>query len=67
MHEINNAQLGRLYRDRSITTDSHNYLMPIDAVGNGLRTNPIPNFGRGRPMQAKRRSSGGTARLTGPG
>ena len=72
VYEIKNGQLGRLYRDGGITSDSHNYFMSIDAVGNDLRVNPIPNCGKGQPMQAKRMSNGGptmrgVARLTGPG
>ena len=55
-----------------ITADTRDYFMSIDAVGNDLRVNPIPNCGKGQPMQAKRMSNGGptmrgVARLTGPG
>ena len=72
VYEIINGRLGRLYRDGGITSDSRNYFMSIDAVGNDLRINPIPNCGKGQPMQAKRMSNGGPtmrgiARLTGPG
>ncbi|MCI0898432.1 MAG: TldD/PmbA family protein [Chloroflexi bacterium] len=72
VYEIKNGQLGRLYRDGGITSDSRDYFMSIDAVGNDLRVNPIPNCGKGQPMQAKRMSNGGptmrgVARLTGPG
>ena len=72
VYEIENGQLGRLYRDGGITADSRDYFRSIDAVGNDLRVNPIPNCGKGQPMQAKRMSNGGptmrgTARLTGPG
>ena len=72
VYEINNGQLGRLYRDGGITSDSRDYFTSIDAVGNDLRVNPIPNCGKGQPMQAKRMSNGGPtmrgiARLTGPG
>ena len=72
VYEINNGQLGQLYRDGGITSDSRNYFSSIDAVGNDLRINPIPNCGKGQPMQAKRMSNGGPtmrgiARLTGPG
>ena len=72
VYEIRNGQLGRLYRDGGITADSRNYFQSIDAVGNDLRVNPIPNCGKGQPMQAKRMSNGGptmrgVARLTGPG
>ena len=72
VYEIKNGQLGQLYRDGGITSDSRSYFMSIDAVGNDLRVNPIPNCGKGQPMQAKRMSNGGptmrgVARLTGPG
>ena len=72
VYEIENGQLGRLYRDGGITADSRNYFQSIDAVGNDLQVNPIPNCGKGQPMQAKRMSNGGPtmrgiARLTGPG
>ena len=72
VYEIENGQLGRLYRDGGITSDSRKYFTSIDAVGNDLRVNPIPNCGKGQPMQAKRMSNGGPtmrgiARLTGPG
>ena len=72
VYEIRNGQLGQMYRDGGITSDSRDYFMSIDAVGNDLRVNPIPNCGKGQPMQAKRMSNGGptmrgVARLTGPG
>ena len=72
VYEIENGQLGRLYRDGGLTADSRDYFRSIDAVGNDLRVNPIPNCGKGQPMQAKRMSNGGptmrgVARLTGPG
>jgi TldD protein len=71
VYEIKNGQLGQLYRDGGITADSRNYFQSIDAVGNDLRLYPIPNCGKGQPMQAKRMSNGGptmrgVARLTGP-
>ena len=72
VYEIKNGQLGRLYRDGGITADSRDYFNSIDAVGSDLRVNPIPNCGKGQPMQAKRMSNGGptmrgVGRLTGPG
>ena len=72
VYEIKNGQLGKLYRDGGISADSRDYFLSIDAVGNDLRVNPIPNCGKGQPMQAKRMSNGGPtmrgiARLTGPG
>ena len=72
VYEIENGRLGRLYRDGGITSGSRDYFTSIDAVGNDLRVNPIPNCGKGQPMQAKRMSNGGPtmrsiARLTGSG
>ena len=72
VYEIKNGQLGQLYRDGGITSDSRDYFMSIDAVGSDFRMYPIPNCGKGQPMQAKRMSNGGPtmrgiARLTGPG
>ena len=72
VYEMKNGQLGQLYRDGGITANSRDYFTSIDAVGNDLRINPIPNCGKGQPMQAKRMSNGGptmrgVARLTGPG
>ena len=72
VYEIKNGQLGQLYRDGGLTSDSRDYFMSIDAVGSDFRMFPIPNCGKGQPMQAKRMSNGGptmrgVARLTGPG
>ncbi len=72
VYEIRNGELGRLYRDGGITSDSRDYFMSIDAVGKDFRMYPIPNCGKGQPMQAKRMSNGGptmrgVARLTGGG
>ena len=72
VYEIKNGRLGQLYRDGGITSDSRDYFMSIDAVGSDFRMYPIPNCGKGQPMQAKRMSNGGPtmrgiARLTGPG
>ena len=70
VYEVKNGQLGQLYRDGGITSDSRDYFMSIDAVGNDFRMYPIPNCGKGQPMQTKRMSNGGPtmrgiARLTG--
>ena len=72
VYEIKNGQLGQLYRDGGLTSDSRDYFTSIDAVGNDFRMYPIPNCGKGQPMQAKRMSNGGptmrgVARLTGGG
>jgi TldD protein len=44
--------------------------MNVDAVGNDFRLYPIPNCGKGQPMQTKKLGNGGPtlrsrARLTG--
>ena len=72
VYEIKNGQLGQLYRDGGIMSDSRDYFMRVDAVGNDFRMYPIPNCGKGQPMQTKRMSNGGPtmrsiARLTGAG
>ena len=71
VYEITNGQLGRMYRDGGIMADTKNYLMKVDAVGSDFRLYPIPNCGKGQPMQTKRLGNGGPtmrsrARLTGP-
>jgi TldD protein len=70
VYEIRNGELGRLYRDGGITADTRDYLMNVDAVGTDFRVYPIPNCGKGQPMQTKRLGNGGPtmrsrARLTG--
>jgi TldD protein len=59
VYEIRNGELGRLYRDGGITADTRDYLMQVDAVGTDLRLCPIPNCGKGQPMQTKRLGNGG--------
>jgi TldD protein len=59
VYEIRNGELGRLYRDGGITADTRDYLMSIDAVGTDFRLHPIPNCGKGQPMQTKRLGNGG--------
>ena len=68
--EIEHGQLGRMYRDGGIAADSRDFLMNVDAVGDDFRLYPIPNCGKGQPMQTKRLGNGGPtlrsrARLTG--
>ncbi|GBD10871.1 Metalloprotease TldD [bacterium HR23] len=72
IYEIRNGQVGQLYRDGAVMADTRDFFMRIDAVGNDFRLFPIPNCGKGQPMQAKRMSNGGPtlrsiARLTGTG
>jgi TldD protein len=70
VYEIRNGELGRLYRDGGIMADTKDYLMKVDAVGSDFRLYPIPNCGKGQPMQTKKLGNGGPtmrsrARLTG--
>src|SRR5205814_6721472 len=59
VYEIRGGVLGTLYRDGGIVADSRDYLMNVDAVGNDFRLYPIPNCGKGQPMQTKRLGNGG--------
>ncbi len=70
VYEIRNGQLGQLYRGGGMTADTKDYLMKVDAVGRDFRLSPIPNCGKGQPMQTKRLGNGAPtmrsrARLTG--
>ena len=70
VYEIRNGQLGQLYRGGGMTADTKDYLIKVDAVGRDFRLTPIPNCGKGQPMQTKRLGNGGPtmrsrARLTG--
>jgi TldD protein len=72
VYEIRQGELGRLYRDGGLMADTRDYLMSIDAVGTDFRLYPIPNCGKGQPMQPKRLGNGAPtmrsrARLTGGG
>src|SRR5437867_386772 len=59
VYEIENGQLGRLYRDGGIMADSRAYLMNVDAVGSDFHLYPISNCGKGQPMQIKKLGNGG--------
>ena len=70
VYEIRNGQIGQLYRGGGMTADTKDYLMKVDAVGRDFRLFPIPNCGKGQPMQTKRLGNGAAtmrsrARLTG--
>lgn len=70
VYEITQGQIGELFCNGGIMADTKDYLMKVDAVGNDFRLNPIPNCGKGQPMQTKRLGNGGPtmrsrARLTG--
>jgi len=63
IYEINHGRLGQVYRDGRLTADSRDFFMSIDAVGNDFKIFPIPNCGKGQPIQAKQVGNGGpTAR-----
>jgi TldD protein len=59
VYEIDHGRLGRLYRNGGIAADSRDYLMNVDAVGFDFRLYPIPNCGKGQPMQTKKLGNGG--------
>ena len=59
VYEIERGQLGRLYRDGGIAADTRDYLLNVDAVGTDFRLYPIPNCGKGQPMQTKKLGNGG--------
>jgi TldD protein len=59
IYEIRNGQLGQMFRDGGIQADTRDYLMKVDAVGSDFRLYPIPNCGKGQPMQTKRLGNGG--------
>lgn len=70
VYEIRHGQIGQLYRGGGMTADTKDYLLQVDAVGSDLRLMPIPNCGKGQPMQSKRLGNGGPtmrsrARMTG--
>jgi len=64
VYEIRNGELGQLYRDGGIAADSRDYLLNVDAVGSDFRLYPIPNCGKGQPMQTKRLGNGGPTMRT---
>lgn len=59
VYEIRNGELGQLFRDGGIMSDSKEFFMSIDAVGNDFKIFPIPNCGKGQPMQTRRVGNGG--------
>lgn len=70
VYRIEKGRITKLYRRGGITADSRDFLMNIDAVGNDFTIFPIPNCGKGQPMQVMRVGNGGPtlrsmARLTG--
>ena len=59
VYEIRRGQVGRLYRDGGIMADSRDFLMHVDGVGRDFRLYPIPNCGKGQPMQTRKLGNGG--------
>lgn len=63
IYKIKNGKIGEVFRDGRVTADSKDFFMSIDALGNDFKIFPIPNCGKGQPMQAKQVGNGGpTAR-----
>lgn len=63
IYKITNGEIGEVFRDGRITSDSKDFFMSIDALGTDFKIFPIPNCGKGQPMQAKQVGNGGpTAR-----
>ena len=70
LYEIKNGEIGQLYRMGGMTADSGAYLKSIDAAGKNFQIFPIPNCGKGTPMQTMKVGNGGPtmrgkARITG--
>ena len=70
VYAIEGGQRGQLYQNGGMAADSRDYLMHVDAVGADFRLYPIPNCGKGQPMQTKPLGNGAPtmrsrARLTG--
>jgi TldD protein len=59
VYEIERGRIGRLYRDGGIMADSRDFLMHVDGVGRDFRLYPIPNCGKGQPMQTRKLGNGG--------
>jgi TldD protein len=59
VYEIERGEIGRLYRDGGIMADSRDYLMNVDGVARDFRLYPIPNCGKGQPMQTRKLGNGG--------
>jgi TldD protein len=59
VYEIRRGEIGRLFRDGGIMADSRDFLMHVDGVGRDFRLYPIPNCGKGQPMQTRKLGNGG--------
>ncbi|MDQ1280116.1 MAG: TldD protein [Thermoproteota archaeon] len=56
---IYNGELSELRRSPTLTGTSKEFLSSIDAIGDDLIIFPIPNCGKGEPMQTMRVGNGG--------
>ena len=56
---IRNGEISELCRSPTLTGTSEEFLSSIDAVGEDLVIFPIPNCGKGEPMQTMRVGNGG--------
>ncbi|MHC4523535.1 MAG: TldD/PmbA family protein, partial [Planctomycetota bacterium] len=59
VYKIENGRLTKLFRGGGISADTRDFFMNIDAVGNDFKMFPIPNCGKGQPMQVMRVGNGG--------
>ena len=59
LYKIENGELGQLYRQGGISSDSHTFFDSIDAVGKDFQLYNIPNCGKGTPMQTMKVANGG--------
>ena len=59
VYKFDHGKLTKLYRSSGMTADSRDCLMSIDAVGNDFKLMPVPNRGKGQPMQSMRVGNGG--------
>jgi TldD protein len=59
VYQIRRGEIGPLFRDGGIMADSRDYLMHVDGVGRDFRLYPIPNCGKGQPMQTRKLGNGG--------
>ena len=58
-YRIEKGEITTLYQNGGISADTKSFLTHVDAVGNDFKIYPIPNCGKGQPMQAKRLGNGG--------
>ena len=57
--KIEKGELTTLYKKGGMMADSRDYFMAVDGVGTDFRLYPIPNCGKGQPMQVKKLGNGG--------